>query len=637
MSNIVIFGATQSGKTTLLGYLATAMFRHPQLNEEIFKKFKLIRKLSTNDEFSIGDPHNPINVNKDVILPSFVSLDKDELMKFKNMSSEGTTKRIHHQQLTICVSEHIDAFDKQNENENISCTFLDLPGFRQKLSDKYRGFFEGDIGIAVLKLKELVELNRLQNSENKEDKERIDKLESRLFEPLRIWCDYRSPSNIMIALSQIDQSLIGNSEEEKINNQICDINAAIELINLYTKQFNRGIEIPVSPISIQMVGEKNTKKHFLMSVFFKRKEDNVYSKPKGKTLPGHGTFISCLKKIMQIPNKGHLPVFSMASVYRPMKAIVNGASKTALNIHAIHGTICNNDKLTLGPVIDKNNNVIFVDCEISSIKVDGASSPSDKLLEGNVGGLIFKSIRQENPKRQYSLSYKPNESDLRLLKSTILFREEIIRGDIIELEIYQKHHITEDGGLDKIYSKILPALMPFDELIIFWYGKKVAVNILELKLLDDRFLLSVIISKTEKHCVETFSLPSYKGKIKFNDNVIMAVPRIYYTSRPKKEVQGMYTYVSSNITGIKNSNDMNYIHINSTSNLDLSAIFEEVNQFNKIQFCEEDNSYLLPTKNEENGTDIYSQIKRIGRNTRNLISRNIYRQIGGLNIELLKS
>ena len=64
MSNIVVFGATQTGKTTLLGYLATSMLRHPQFNEEVLKNLKLIKKLTTKDDFSIGNPCNPIRINK---------------------------------------------------------------------------------------------------------------------------------------------------------------------------------------------------------------------------------------------------------------------------------------------------------------------------------------------------------------------------------------------------------------------------------------------------------------------------------------------------------------------------------------------------------------------------------------------
>ena len=98
---------------------------------------------------------------------------------------------------------------------------------------------------------------------------------------------------------------------------------------------------------------------------------------------------------------------------------MNGSYKTALNVHAIHGTIKLNDKLILGPVVDKNDNdIVFVECEISSIKADGAKSTSEKLLEGNAGGLVFDSISDIDNKRKYYLSSDPKQSEISLLKST---------------------------------------------------------------------------------------------------------------------------------------------------------------------------------------------------------------------------
>ena len=216
MGNIVIFGAPHSGKTTLLGYLSTAMLRHPQLNEEILQRLKLIKKLGMKDCFRIGDPYNPVNVRKDIILPSFVSLDRDELRKFvEDESSIGGSKRLHHKQLTLCMSDRKDMWNGQNENENISCTFIDLPGFRQRISDKYRGFFEGDIGLAVLDIGEVIKLdNALKHSSyNNDNQNLIYKQERKLFEPVRIWCDYRSPAQLLIVLSKIDQVLIYNKNE----------------------------------------------------------------------------------------------------------------------------------------------------------------------------------------------------------------------------------------------------------------------------------------------------------------------------------------------------------------------------------------------------------------------------------------
>ena len=95
MANVVIFGPTQSGKTTLLGYLATGMLREPQFNEDVFGKLKLIKSLSIDDEFNVGNPSSPDNVNKDVILPSCFCLDRYELRKFRESYTEGTTKMLH--------------------------------------------------------------------------------------------------------------------------------------------------------------------------------------------------------------------------------------------------------------------------------------------------------------------------------------------------------------------------------------------------------------------------------------------------------------------------------------------------------------------------------------------------------------
>ena len=50
--------------------------------------------MGMEDDFHIGDPYNPIHIRKDIILPSFVSLDRDELRKFTDIkeSSIGGSK-----------------------------------------------------------------------------------------------------------------------------------------------------------------------------------------------------------------------------------------------------------------------------------------------------------------------------------------------------------------------------------------------------------------------------------------------------------------------------------------------------------------------------------------------------------------
>lgn len=637
MSNIVIFGATQSGKTTLLGYLATAMLRHPQLNDEILQKFKLIRNLTINDEFNIGNPYNPVNVKTDVILPSFVSLDKDELRKFSNeRTSEGTTKRIHRKQLTICVSERSDEKNIQNENANVPCTFIDTPGFRQRLSDKYRGFYEGDVGIAVLKLSELLELWNLLQTDHSSEKQ--IELERRLFEPVRIWCSYRSASHLMIVISQIDRSWDYTLPEEvAINQQIKEIEKAIECIQLYTTLFCKEVSIPITPISINWYREPNTKKRHRMKVFFHRIEENIYIAPLDKHLPGDGTLIQCLNRIMPQQESSRSRTFSMASVNKPMRAIVNNSPKTALNVRAHHGSIHQSDKIYMGPVLDKNTGtVIYTECKAASLKADGTLSPSDTLWEGNVGGIIFKTIKNIDNGIEYHLDSSPKKSDIAILKSTLLYSDRIKCGDILELEFLKDDYDTIGGEVDKIYSRILPSLMPFDQLSLFWYGKMITVNIVEIMKLKDRFQLSVIVSKDEQKSTHHFILPcKYDNTLKHRDNVLIAIPHSFYSSgKTQKET---YTYVNANVVEIKNSENYDKVQILSHYGMNLDVFLSGNLSFILGIAAEDIDVLLLPIRNTHKQIDIYSVLTKVRQNIKKQFIREVYRDMGGVQMELISS
>lgn len=637
MSNIVIFGATQSGKTTLLGYLATAMLRHPQLNDEILQKFKLIRNLTINDEFDIGNPYNPVNVKTDVILPSFVSLDKDELRRFSDgQSSEGTTKRIHRKQLSICVSERSNDKNMQNENANVPCTFIDIPGFRQRLSDKYRGFYEGDIGIAVLKLSELLELWELLQSNNSPTME--EKLERRLFEPIRIWCSYRSASRLMIVISQIDRSWDYTLPlEDATNQQVQDIEKAIECIQLYIAPFCKDISIPIAPISIDWYREPNIKKRHRMQIFFHRIEENIYIAPSDKHLPGDGTLIQCLNRIMPQRESSRNRTFSMASVNKPMRAIVNNSPKTALNVRAHHGSIHQSDKIYMGPVLDKNaDTVIYTECQAASLKADGTLSPSDTLWEGNVGGIIFKSIKNIDNGTEYHLDSSSKKSDIAILKSTLLYSDRITCGDILELEFLKDDYNTIAGGIDEIYSRILPSLMPFDQLSLFWYGKMIAVNIVEIIKLEDRFQLSVIISKDEQKSTQHFILPcNYDNTLKHRDNVLIAIPHSFYSSgKAEKET---YTYVNATVVNIANSENYSKVQIYSNYGMNLDVFLAGNLSFELGIAAEDIDVVMLPIRNPHKQINIYSVLAKVRQNIRKHFTREVYRNMGSVRMELISS
>lgn len=639
MSNIVIFGATQSGKTTLLGYLATAMLRHPQLNDEILQKLKLIRKLTINDEFHIGNPYNPINVTKGIILPSFVSLDKDELRKFVDgSSSEGTTKRIHRKQLTICVSERNDVKTIQNENANVPCTFIDIPGFRQRLSDKYRGFYEGDVGIAVLKLQELLELwDIIQSDHSSGVNPREEYLERRLFEPIRVWCDYRSASRLVIVISQIDQYWDQTlSSDAAFDLQKNAIEKSIECVRLYTQQFCKHVNIPIAPISITLSSESNTKKHHRMAVFFRRQEENIYIEPVGKKMPGDGTLIQCLNRVMPPYESSKNRTFSMASVNKPMRAIVNNSPKTALNVRALHGSIHKYDRIYLGPIIDKRTQtVLYAECEASSLKADGTLLPSDILLEGNVGGIIFKSIKDISTNTEYHMDSSSKKSDISILKSTILYSDKIKCGDILELELRKDDYYTIGGSVDEIYSKILPSLMPFDEFSLFWYGKMVTVNIVETTAYEDRYRLSVIVANAEQKSTRHFALPSCENNtLKHHDNVLMVIPQSFYSSRRgEKEI---YTYVNAAIVDIKNSHDFSAIEICANCSMDLDVLFTGSLFFEQRIMDEDTDAFLIPVCDPHKNISINSVLTKIKKNIKGHFGREVYRDFGGVRMRLIK-
>lgn len=635
MSNIVIFGAPHSGKTTLLGYLSTAMLRHPQLNEEILQRLKLIKKLGMKDYFHIGDPYNPVNIHKDIILPSFVSLDRDELRKFAedDESSIGGSKRLHHKQLTLCMSQRKEMWNGQNENENISCTFIDLPGFRQRISDKYRGFFEGDIGLAVLDIGEVLKLDDAQkhSSSDSENLKLVYKQERKLFEPVRIWCDYRSPAHLLIVLSKVDQVFVYNEKVKDVDHQLEPIRIAVECIRNFTKRFSGHTDIPIVPISIRITQEENIKAKARMKVFFKREEENIYADPKVKNFPGNGTLITCLRKMLEPYVKGEERAFSMASVDRAMRTNVNNTKKTVLQIRAVHGTLCGTDVVSLGPVLDKHTKTIcYLKCKIASLKADGAKEPCSFLLEGNVGGVIFKWISDSEGRafNRYYLSSVQSDSDIKILPSTIIFKGAYVQGDIVALEIYKKEYLTINGELDKIYTNILRTLMPNDEMTLFWYGKKILVKVVEIRLSEDKLCLSVILSNNQ-HSVLYFALPcDGNGEILHQDNVLLAIPDTNYLVKGHSG-EPVYTYISARVNEIKDSNMYNEVCVKGNLDQSLSERLKGHLHFE----LEKDSEYeylKIPIRSNQKNYSINATLSCISKIIKNRYNRIFYRGVEGI-------
>lgn len=643
MSNIVIFGPTHSGKTTLLGYLTTAKFYSPQFNDEVLQRLKLVRTLSKEDDFNIGNPYNPVHVNKDIILPSFVSLDRDELRKFRGdgEKSEGTSKRIHRQQLTICLSPPTTTKNHESQNTSVNCTFIDMPGFRQRLSDKYRGFFEGNIGISVLEISEIIKLWDLNNKYPLDDIECDQKtsLERRLFEPLRIWCDYRSPSRLVIAISKIDKNTNGEDDKGKAGQkQFKVIENAIACVESYIKHFNRGENIPVVPISIRLTSEEARPKS-KMKIFFHRVEQNIYSKTESADSIGCETLISYLNTLISKHTELKDRDFSMANVDRLMRTYVNNSARPVLSIHAIHGSLHRTDKVFLGPVRYKNLvESCYMECTISSLKADGATDPTEALLEGNVGGVILKTCRLIETSQEIPVDLRNIKSNLKILKSTILFSGSIVKGDIIRLEILKDEHICTNDTISEIYSEVLPSLMPFDQVFLLWYGKRVSVNIIEIMPGEKAYQLSAIITKVERNSFGHFALPcSSNGELLHrSDNVLIAIPAVYYSMKPPREIDGVYTYVSATITNIMESETFDSVKLEAEEGMPLEMMLDNVGHRRDYKSLES-NSFIIPIKSKLKQIDIYSVASNIKHGIQRWINHLGYKNLGGVRMALLEN
>ena len=220
MNNIVIFGPTQSGKSTLIGYLASRRYSNEDFNREVKKKIKLIKALNVGE------------FRKDMVLPSFVSIDRDELMRLPNQNAIGTTKKVHRQRISI----------ESAISNNISFIFIDTPGTRLTLYEKYKGIFEGDVGVCVLSCidvdKWIAELDDDQN----------DKLWRRLFEPIQFWSIYKDPQKLIVVLSKVD-CLKQNSQS--IKSSLKDM---LENLNKELKSISTNI-LPPLPIGIEIEQE----------------------------------------------------------------------------------------------------------------------------------------------------------------------------------------------------------------------------------------------------------------------------------------------------------------------------------------------------------------------------------------------
>ena len=170
--NVVFFGPTNSGKSTLCGYLYSR-----DMSEKDFEK--AVRYFS--EEYGSHFDHSKI-------YSYFVDSAKDEYQKQKG--SIGTSKRKHFTQAFL---------------DGVEYTLIDTPGTDTRWKNSFQGIYMGDIGVFVVgsdMLERLVDkvIGSLEYEE----------YISNMLKPVRLWRKYGRMNQLLFVITKTD--LIDHSE-----------------------------------------------------------------------------------------------------------------------------------------------------------------------------------------------------------------------------------------------------------------------------------------------------------------------------------------------------------------------------------------------------------------------------------------
>ena len=468
MNNIVIFGPTQSGKSTLIGYLASRCYSNEDFNREVKKKIKLIKALNVGE------------FRKDMVLPSFVSIDRDELMRLPNQNAIGTTKKVHRQRISI----------ESAISNNISFIFIDTPGTRLTLYEKYKGIFEGDVGVCVLSCidvdKWIAEL----------DDDQKDKLWRRLFEPIQFWSIYKDPQKLIVVLSKVD-CLKQNSQS--IKSSLRDM---LENLNKELKSISTNI-LPPLPIGIEIEQEGD---NYVVS------DINIYRVDEHYKDISY-SFIELLSRIIDqraitcIENKE----FKLACVenIRSVKYL----GEKAIRVKVLDGCIKKGDRIYVSPVKMKNDNSLFtVQGIVKSLKYEKGDDTLT-IQEGNIGGIVLSNISLLNSSKYSSIEM----SKLKIVKSTIVFSGEFIEGNSICLE-FDAEEMSNDIQLS------INDLQPYDKINIVWFGKMIETFLLHKCWMAGKYIFKLCINNYNNNdSLKQFVIPLGEGPL-VGANVLMIMP-----------------------------------------------------------------------------------------------------------------
>lgn len=496
MNNVIVFGPVQSGKSTLMGYIATSYLSDKLFSFEAYEIEKKIRKLGITD------------VKNELILPGFLSLNRDELQDVgcfeENINSIGTTKRVHRKRI------HFESNDVFSSGE---FTFIDTPGIRDHKGNQYGCMFEGNVGLYVVSARDIQQFLCL----GKEAKKKRASEKRRLFSALQFWSDYKGAEKLLVAFTKIDMIYDGQGELERIYDVFSEMVAEIT-----------GQSVQVIPTSVLLRLEDGV---------FKRDEHNVLHPSIEMEWYNGPTLISALnEKTKQLP-KSEPRTFRLAAV-RQIRKIPNSSS-VALQMQCVYGGVGLSDQLILGPVKDKAKQSVYLQGTVKSLKIEDGPLV-DYIPEGVIGGIAFKTLSIYGGKNA-----NVDLNDYTIIPTTVLISGETKAGNIVTMRIRE----DEIGGLA---SQAISQLKPKGQIRFYWLGKAVNGDLIELYHEKGYLYLSLAnLTDIVNHKEKQFVVPDMKDLHDLEAEILAELRFTKYNFSDDR-LESLKTHLLFRVSDIKN-------------------------------------------------------------------------------------
>lgn len=335
--NIVVFGPTHSGKSTLMGYLKVYDWSKEKYKYEV----EHIRRKIIEEGF---------HYKKDMVLAYFVDVGKDERRVYDAFEkSKGGSKRIH--------------IAKTGLGMDLDYTFIDTPGSDVGWKHKNEGIFLGDIGIYIIEIRKLLELSRKVENSNS-----YNSMIHQLFPPVYLWKHYKRMKRLIVAISKVDMESYGQYA----------VNRAEDVL----RSFDIFKGVPIVPISIDVANRVS------YNVVHQINENMTWYK--GATL---------LDEVKKMLDNERLEDKEEPLLFAHIETCFNKTkfnNYPAIRVKILNGTIHVNDNIYIAP-IKEHNFTYFAYGKVLSLKHE-TKGIVKSLTKGEVGGIIFSKLCKGNEK-----------------------------------------------------------------------------------------------------------------------------------------------------------------------------------------------------------------------------------------------